>query len=60
MISSAILVVTLEKSLTKNAFTVFCWVFCESFSMSPISIPVGWGLISFDLRGMMSVALSKT
>ena len=59
-ISVAILSVILEKSFFRNAFSVFCWVLEAYFRMSPISMPSGWGLISFGFGGMMSVALSKT
>ena len=59
-ISVASLSVILEKSFFRNAFIVFCDELPAYFRMSPISIPSGWGLISFGFGGMMSVALSKT
>ena len=59
-ISVASLSVILEKSFFRNARTVFCAELDAYFRMSPISMPSGWGLISFGFGGMMSVALSKT
>ena len=59
-ISEAILSVILEKSFLRNALTVF-WAELDAYlRMSPISMPSGWGLISFGLGGIMSVALSNT
>ena len=59
-ISVASLSVILEKSFLRNALTDFCAEFEAYLRRSPISMPSGWGLISFGLGGMMSVALSKT
>ena len=59
-ISVASLSVILEKSFLRNALTVF-WAELDAYlRMSPISMPSGWGLISFGLGGIMSVALSNT